>query len=200
MTIAPATTASIGSPSRIRLGDLHVVMADDDRNDHLLVLMAADAAGLQANFTFVDSGAKLMYHLAGIETTNDLPDLILLDLRMDGLDGHRTLEELQAHPVLWQVPVVIFSSSTRTRDVRKSYEGGARHYETKPSDFDELVSFMRRLPHFAECEDYTEADAGPLANDACLAALAHDVIADLEDEFVTGGSIDLLPNDGMASG
>lgn len=121
---------------------LQIVMADDDKNDQLMLMTAAEDAGLDADFTFVDDGAQLMAHLERRCRTDSLPNLIVLDLNMPLLDGFGTLEALQAHDHLWQVPVVVFTSSTRNGDMTSSFSRGARWFETKPSDFNELVALV----------------------------------------------------------
>jgi len=74
--------------------------------------------------------------------SGDLPDLILLDLKMPLMDGHEVLEELQRDSVLWQIPCVVFSSSSRGVDMRLSFLRGAIAFETKPSRFSEVVNFV----------------------------------------------------------
>jgi CheY-like chemotaxis protein len=121
-------------------------MADDDRAEHLLLMMAADEAGIDASLSFHDGGQELLDHLRGIEQPDDLPNVILLDLRMPGVDGYATLDELQADPTLWKIPVVVFTSSTRPVERALSYDRGARLFQTKPHDFSKLVSLVRGLP------------------------------------------------------
>ena len=161
---------------------LNVIMADDDRNDQLLMVMAAEEAGEPINFQFVDDGSDLMILLAGVTSIDDLPDLIVLDLRMPRLDGHRTLDRLQAHPVLWQVPVIVFSTSNRLRDEALSLDLGARAFETKPSSFSGMVSFVHRISSLAaqrrEFEDPQQYLAGPAAH---LSLLGPDLGGDIED-------------------
>lgn len=151
---------------------LRIVMADDDQNDHLLMSMAAEAAGLEADFVFHDDGGLLLYRLERMIGTADLPDLIILDLRMPGINGHRTLEALQEHAVLSQIPVVVFSTSTRRADETKAYASGAHWFVTKPSTFDGMVEFASTLPRRAHrgayelCDrtiDLTDADADDAA-------------------------------------
>ena len=96
MTDHAADHRPAGSPTRDRL--LRIVMVDDDHSDQLLMNLAANDAGLRAEFTFHDDGTMLLYRLAGLLDQDALPDLIVLDLLMPGLDGHRTLDELQALP------------------------------------------------------------------------------------------------------
>ena len=130
-------------------------MADDDRNEQLLMVLAAEEADVNAELTFVDDGAQLLIHLNSRLESKQLPDLILLDLRMPVLDGHRTLRQLQAHPVLWQIPVVTFSSSTRGEDRDRSLSAGARWFVSKPSEYSEMVAFINGLPdRAANAEHY----------------------------------------------
>ncbi len=162
---------------------IRILMADDDHNDHLLVKMAAEEAEINADFAFVDDGAKLMIHLAGVALVDDLPQLIIMDLRMPGFDGHRTLDELQAHPVLWQIPVVIFTSSTRRTDEVASFARGARWVDTKPSNFGGLIDFVLSLPERAASQPYLPAAAQDLA-DAQLGLLSADIFAEIEDDLL----------------
>ncbi|MEZ5375569.1 MAG: response regulator [Acidimicrobiales bacterium] len=123
-------------------------MADDDYNDHLFMLMAAEEARLDADFRFLDDGAQLMLALTSVNDPTDLPDIIVLDLRMPRLDGHGTLKQLQEHPDLWQIPVIVYTSSTRPVDQTTSFDRGARWFETKPSRFPDMVAFARRIGQY----------------------------------------------------
>ena len=138
----------------MRAPAVEVVMADDDRNDQLLTALAADQAEVDAEFTFVDDGAQLLRLLTERVERDDLPDLILLDLRMPMLSGHETLRQLQAHQILWQIPVVVFSSSSRREDEQRSFEEGATWFETKPSNFADMVDFIASLPERSQHRPY----------------------------------------------
>jgi len=140
---------------------LKIRMADDDPNEHLLTVLAAEEAGIAADFTFVDDGTDLLVSLGRDLEEGDLPDLILLDLRMPRLDGHKTLNQLQGHPILWQIPVVVFSTSTRREDFEKSFRSGARWVETKPGQFSDMVDFIKSLPARAQHGQYDLDTQGP---------------------------------------
>ena len=133
-------------------------MADDDRNEQLLTVLAAEEANVNAEFTFVDDGTQLLMYLNKRLEAGTLPELILLDLRMPILDGPRTLGQLQDHPVLWQIPVVAFSSSTRSEDRDRSLAAGAKWFQTKPSEYSEMVKFIESLPEKAFSGTYDLGD------------------------------------------
>ncbi len=144
------TAATNKTANRARTGNqLRVWMADDDYNDHLFMLMAAEEAGIDADFRFLDDGSQLMLALTALDEPSDYPDIIVLDLRMPKLDGHSTLKQLQQHPDLWQVPVVVYTSSTRPVDQNESFDRGARWFETKPSTFPGMVEFAARIATYA---------------------------------------------------
>ncbi len=67
------------------------------------------------------------------------PDLVILDLNLPKLSGLSLLERIRP-----QVPVVVFSSSTCSDEIRRSFELGVRDFVTKPSD---LESFGREISY-----------------------------------------------------
>lgn len=122
-----------------------VIMADDSRNEHLLMLMAAEEASVPMEFQFVDDGATLLDHFARAHASAELPDVIVLDLRMPILDGHSTLMSLKSDPELCRIPVVVFTTSTSSSDVQRSLDYGASFVRLKPSGFIPMMSFVREL-------------------------------------------------------
>lgn len=173
---------------------LRIVMADDDRNDQLLMVMAAEESGRSLEFSFVDDGTDLLLLLADLQTVDDLPDAIVLDLRMPRLDGHRTLDRLQAHSVFWQIPVVIFTTSHRQADQSLSLDLGARDFATKPSDFSGMISFVHRLAKVATDRlPFEDPDGALGAARRRGTLLGPDLVGDLEELFLE--DIDLFTNE-----
>ena len=72
-----------------------------------------------------------------------LPHLILLDLKMPGIDGIEALTEIKNDPYTRRIPVVIMTSSQEESDVIKSYDLGVNSYIVKPLDFMTLVDVAR---------------------------------------------------------
>jgi len=68
------------------------------------------------------------------------PDLVLLDILMDDLDGLELLNRLQLNPATSNVSVVLLTARTEARDRVRGLELGADDYITKPFDIEELVA------------------------------------------------------------
>lgn len=76
------------------------------------------------------------------------PDLVLIDLNLEGLSGFTFLETLRGTPELMATPVIIVSTSNTRRDVVKAYRMRANAYIQKPDDvtgYDGMVEDIIRF-------------------------------------------------------
>jgi DNA-binding response OmpR family regulator len=70
---------------------------------------------------------------SGLETAQyGHPDLILLDVKMPGIDGFETCQRLKANEALRDIPVIFLTALTGTEDKIKGFRVGAVDYVTKP--------------------------------------------------------------------
>ncbi|EKV00226.1 response regulator containing a CheY-like receiver domain and an HD-GYP domain [Leptolyngbya sp. PCC 7375] len=69
-----------------------------------------------------------------------LPDVILLDVAMPGMDGLATLAALQKNPVTAKIPIIFLTAKAQASDRRRLYEAGASGVITKPFDPTTLAS------------------------------------------------------------
>jgi CheY-like chemotaxis protein len=75
----------------------------------------------------------------------DLPDLILLDVRMPRMSGLTVLDELTADPAMAHIPVIMLSVVTTYPDVRRALERGAVAYLSKPFELREMTRLVARV-------------------------------------------------------
>ncbi len=76
----------------------------------------------------------------GLEAAaKEKPDLILLDINMPIMSGHEMLERLRNNPELKEIPVIMLTAYSDTRDVSKAAGLGISDYVTKPFDFTDLM-------------------------------------------------------------
>ncbi len=130
-----------------------ILMADDDRDDCLLVKDAFVESRLLNDLRFVEDGEELMdylYHRGKYAETDfsPRPGLILLDLNMPRKDGREALIEIKTDSDLRSIPIVVLTTSKQEEDILRSYDVGANSYITKPVTFKGLVDVMKTLGRY----------------------------------------------------
>jgi len=75
--------------------------------------------------------------------TETLPNLILLDIMMPGMDGIETCRRLKKKPVTAAIPVIFLTAKTEVEDIVKGFEVGAVDYVSKPFRAAELLARVK---------------------------------------------------------
>ncbi|WP_428228700.1 response regulator [Flavobacterium sp.] len=115
----------------------NLLLADDDEDDCAFFKEALDELLLPVSLVTVNDGVQLMDFLAH-NATNNLPDILFLDLNMPRKSGHECLNEIRAKEELKDLPVIIFSTSLDNEIVDLMYKRGATYYIRKPAEFSKL--------------------------------------------------------------
>lgn len=127
-----------------------ILLVEDNPDDEMLTLRALKKNRIANEVIVVRDGAEALDFLfcRGIYASrnpNDLPELILLDLRLPKVDGLHVLRYIRADERTSQLPVAIFTSSNADKDLITGYLFGANWYISKPVDFDQFVEAVRQL-------------------------------------------------------
>ena len=117
----------------MNLKQLNILLADDDIDDCAFFKKALEDFPTSTYFTAVHDGEQLMKQLTN--ETNELPNVLFLDLNMPRKNGFECLKEIKLNKKLKQLPVIIFSTSFEQEVVNVLYENRAQHFIRKPSDF-----------------------------------------------------------------
>ncbi|GAB4254262.1 MULTISPECIES: sigma 54-interacting transcriptional regulator [Deferrisoma] len=113
----------------------HLLVVDDDRDLLKLLALRLKAAGFRV--TTAASGEEALAALAA-----DAPDLVITDLRMDGMDGMALYDAIrERHPSL---PVIILTAHGSIPEAVEATRRGVFGFMTKPFDGRELVAEVRR--------------------------------------------------------
>ena len=135
-------TPGVGKPIRI----LHV---EDDPAHADLVRFGFAEHRLENEIHHVDTGPRALDYLFRREEFSDpemspRPDVVLLDLRLPGIDGLEVLQQIRAadDEELKNLPVVILTTSEADRDRLKAYESLISGYVVKPFGFDSFASVL----------------------------------------------------------
>ena len=99
---------------------------------------------LQPGVDFIDAQTGEL----GIERARtEIPDVILLDINLPGLDGFEVLDTLKALPETRHIPVVALTAAATEADIRRGQAAGFFSYLTKPIAARELINTIRRARH-----------------------------------------------------
>ena len=126
----------------------HILLVEDNRMDVELTLDAFREARLGNTIHVCGNGQQALDYLYGRETYTDrtrypLPDLILLDLKLPGVNGHEVLRQIKSEPLIKRIPVVILTSSREDGDRALSYDLGVNSYLVKPVSFENFLQIVR---------------------------------------------------------
>ncbi len=105
------------------------------------------------------------------------PMLVIIDVRMPGWDGLRTLQAIRAHQSLAKIPVMMLTSDASRQTVVAAIQSGANDYVIKTAlSRDELLKKARRLvnlgPAVVHSPDGNVADSQPRGADGAITGLA----------------------------
>ena len=117
---------------------LRVLVIDDEAPIRLLCRVNLEAEGMEV-LEAADGPSGLAKARA------ELPDVILLDVMMPGLDGWRVAEELLDDERTAQIPIVFLTARAELRDRARGIDLGGVDYMTKPFNPVELAPLVRDL-------------------------------------------------------
>ncbi|HZL31317.1 MAG TPA: response regulator [Pseudolabrys sp.] len=127
-----------------------ILLAEDNYDDEVLTLRALRKKLTDVNIVVAHNGVEVLDYLCGTgafagRNPADMPNLLLLDLKMPMMDGQETLRRIRANARTSLLPVVILTSSDEQRDQIECYRLGANSYVCKPVRFDDFVKAATRL-------------------------------------------------------
>ncbi len=82
---------------------------------------------------------------AGIAISSKLPALILMDIKMPGINGFQACVALKNNPKTKDTPVIIISAITDDSEISKAKKMGVADYFTKPLDIEKLINRIKEI-------------------------------------------------------
>lgn len=126
-----------------------MLLIEDNEDDIELTLRALKKNNLENELFVARDGKEALDWLfrmnahAGRE--EELPEVVLLDLKLPGMSGLDVLRAIRGDERTNTLPVVILTSSSEDRDMVESYRLGANSYVQKPIDFADFLEATRQL-------------------------------------------------------
>jgi CheY-like chemotaxis protein len=121
-----------------------MLIIDDSPTDIELATIALEATGRDISIRSATDGKSA---LAMLRNGLGLPALILLDLKMPGMNGIEVLREIRADDLLKEIPVVVVTSSALESDRTEAIAAGANDYIQKPLALDKFSKALESILH-----------------------------------------------------
>ncbi len=130
--------------------DKIIMLVEDNPDDVTLTLRALKKNNIGNEVVVAQDGAEALDYLfrTGRHSGRDpseMPQVVLLDLKLPKLDGLEVLRRLRADDRTRLLPVVILTSSDEERDIVSGYGLGANSYVRKPVDFTAFSEAVNQL-------------------------------------------------------
>ena len=146
-----------------------ILVAEDDDNDAFGLELAFDQIGLPRRFRRVRDGEEVIAYLNGTDKFANrdaypFPSVLLLDLKMPGMDGFDVLQRLREDPRWKHLTCVILTNSEADSDKERSYRLGANSYLLKPRSFKrytEMLKLIERYWGLNQVPPFAETRAAP---------------------------------------
>jgi two-component system response regulator len=127
-----------------------ILLVEDIPSDIALTQRAFAKSHIANELIVAEDGQEALDYLfaAGKHTNRDVsevPALVLLDLKLPGVDGLEVLRQIRGDPRTSRLPVVILTTSKEEQDVAQSYDLGANSYIRKPVDFTQFAQAVEHL-------------------------------------------------------
>ncbi len=127
-----------------------ILLVEDNPDDEALTLRAFKKNNIKNSVVVAHDGAEALDYLFGAgrhggRDVTDLPQVMLLDLKLPKVDGLEVLRRVRETEHTRLLPVVILTSSREEQDLIAGYRLGCNSYVRKPVNFDEFVEAARQL-------------------------------------------------------
>lgn len=127
-----------------------ILLVEDNPDDEALTLRAFRKNNIRNDVVVARDGVEALDYLFGRgrfvgRDTADVPQVVLLDLKLPKLDGIEVLRRVRGDPQMRTLPIVVLTSSKEDRDLSECYRLGCNSYVRKPVDFDQFMEAARQL-------------------------------------------------------
>lgn len=132
------------------LNQKSILLVEDNPDDVELTMRALKKNNIRNEIIVATDGREALDYLFGAgkhegRNLNDMPALILLDLKLPRIEGLEVLRMIRADERTRLLPVVILTSSKEEQDLVRGYTLGTNSYVRKPIDFIEFTKAVGLL-------------------------------------------------------
>jgi len=123
-----------------------ILLIEDNPDDEALTLRALKNNNIKNEVRVARDGQEALDYFFGENaSSNPVPTVVLLDLKLPKVNGLEVLRRIREDKRTEMQPVVILTSSTEEKDLIEGYKLGANSYIKKPVDFGQFMDAVRTL-------------------------------------------------------
>jgi len=116
---------------------IKILIAEDERDIRELIAFSLQGLG-GFNVVLASNGVEAVER-----ATAEIPDLILMDVRMPRMTGYDACKKLKENDSTKSIPVIFLSAKGQVQEIQQGLAAGAEEYILKPFAPDELVNQVR---------------------------------------------------------
>ena len=130
--------------------ELTIILAEDDEGHATLIKRNLQRSGLLNEIIHFRDGQETLDYLYKAKEVNgdNIPSLLLLDIKMPKIDGIEVLKKVKTNNQLKKMPVIMITTTDDPREINMCHELGCNNYITKPVDYNKFVDAIRKLGLF----------------------------------------------------
>lgn len=121
---------------------IRIFVVDDDLDDTEIFQEVLSFIDPTIQCSTAENGRDALDKLSRVTF---IPDLIFLDLNMPRMDGKECLRKLKENLLLRNIPVIIYTTSSQSKDIEETMKAGAIKFITKPLNVNDLEKILRPI-------------------------------------------------------
>jgi len=122
-----------------------ILLVEDNPVDVDLTLRAFKKRNLNNPIQVARDGEEALAYIQKWDNGDQVPVVILLDLKMPKVEGLDVLKALKTHHKYKTIPVVVLTTSSDDKDIEKAYKLGVNSYIVKPVNFDKFMDVADQI-------------------------------------------------------
>ena len=129
---------------------IHILLVEDNEGDILLTTEALHEGKITNTISVVKDGWEAIQFLEknGKYSSQQHPDLILLDINLPKMNGHEVLKAIKTNEKTKHIPVIMLTTSSSEKDIFDSYQNYVNCYITKPVDVSDFLEVVSSIENF----------------------------------------------------
>lgn len=127
---------------------INILLVEDNDGDILLTTEALEDSKIIKKITVIRDGKAAINFFETLNSKDETPDLVLLDINLPKKSGHEVLQYIKRNERHNQIPVIMLTTSSSERDILSAYKHYANCYITKPIEVSEFMTAIAKIEDF----------------------------------------------------